>query len=302
VGYTTGSTGNVTLDGNGSVNMLTTYSPAQVMNLGYVSGSQGTLQIGENDAYTGSLGIKAVSGGAGTAKVILDQTNSFTLSFSLTGSLSFQQKGTGTTTLSAAANSNTYTGGTVVSAGMLLVNTAAGTGTGTVEVQSGGTIGGTGSITGALAIDGGGTLAPGSSTFAANGGISLADNSQIAFTLGTTSNKVTDAGALSLGQDITLSLTPGSGFGVGTYSLINFGGSLTDNSSSFSGWTVSGLPGTYTAHFALAGSALQLDVVSVPEPASSLALALGLVICASQRRRRAWTNLTAHEPSKGPIN
>jgi fibronectin-binding autotransporter adhesin len=70
--------------------------------------------------------------------------------------------GTGTWTLSAA---NTYSGGTIVSAGTLLVNngtTGSGTGTGPVTVN-GGTLGGSGSIVGAVAVNATATLSPGNS-------------------------------------------------------------------------------------------------------------------------------------------
>ena len=277
------TTGSLKIVANG---IVTVTSSSGTLTVGNLAGSQGTLQIGDSDAFTGTLTAKVITGGAGTAKMILAQTNGFTLSSALTGSLSLQQTGAGTTTLTAAANQNTYTGGTIITSGKLMVNSTAGTGTGAVEVQSSGAIGGTGSITGALTIDGGGALAPGSANFTTNGGISLLDNAKIVFTLGTTSDKVTDNGALTLGQNVTLALTPGSGFGVGTYSLINFTGGLTDNSSSFSGWSVAGLPGAYTANFTMVGSSLKLNVTNVPEPGSTTALALGLTICIGHWRRR----------------
>lgn len=60
---------------------------------------------------------------------------------------------------------NVYTGGTVVSAGTLLVNntSGSGTGSGTVSVASGATLGGSGSISGAIQINSGGTIKPGNS-------------------------------------------------------------------------------------------------------------------------------------------
>ncbi len=58
---------------------------------------------------------------------------------------------------------NTYTGGTTVSGGTLLVNNLVGSGTGTggVKVNSGGKLGGTGIISGATTIYSGGELLPG---------------------------------------------------------------------------------------------------------------------------------------------
>lgn len=65
--------------------------------------------------------------------------------------------GTGTQTLGGA---NTYTGGTIVSNGALMVN---GSISGSVTARSGATLGGTGSIAGGLTVDLGGTVSPGSS-------------------------------------------------------------------------------------------------------------------------------------------
>ena len=64
-------------------------------------------------------------------------------------------------TLTVKGNS-TYTGGTTVSNGVLLVDNTAGSGTGTGTVTVvGGTLGGTGVIAGAVAISPAGTVAPG---------------------------------------------------------------------------------------------------------------------------------------------
>jgi autotransporter-associated beta strand protein len=73
--------------------------------------------------------------------------------------------GNGILTLSTA---NTYTAGTTVNGGTLLVNggvfgTSSGTGSGTVTVNNGGTLGGNGNISGAVTVNSSGTLSPGSS-------------------------------------------------------------------------------------------------------------------------------------------
>ncbi|HEY2712074.1 MAG TPA: autotransporter-associated beta strand repeat-containing protein [Chthoniobacterales bacterium] len=76
---------------------------------------------------------------------------------------SLTKEGTGTTILSGA---NTYSGGTTVDSGTLLVRntTGSGTGTGTVQVNAG-TLGGTGRISGAVSVgtidDLGAVLSPG---------------------------------------------------------------------------------------------------------------------------------------------
>ena len=68
--------------------------------------------------------------------------------------------GSGTLTL---AGSSTYTAGTTISSGTLLVNntSGSGTGSGSVIVGSGGTLGGSGTISGAVTNQAGGILAPG---------------------------------------------------------------------------------------------------------------------------------------------
>ena len=80
----------------------------------------------------------------------------------LSGTGSFAKRGSGTFTMSG---DNTYSGGTAVQQGTLLVNnsTGSGTGSGPVDVSSGATLGGHGSIDGLLTIEAGGTLAPGTS-------------------------------------------------------------------------------------------------------------------------------------------
>jgi autotransporter-associated beta strand protein len=78
----------------------------------------------------------------------------------ITGLGSVQQIGTGATTLTG---DNTYSGGTTISAGTLYVNntSGSGTGSGSVLVQSGGTLAGSGTISGAVTVQSGGKLASG---------------------------------------------------------------------------------------------------------------------------------------------
>jgi autotransporter-associated beta strand protein len=84
--------------------------------------------------------------------------------FSGTGSVARITKvGTGVWTLT---NASTYTGGTFINAGTLMVNntTGSGTGTGDVVVNQSGTLSGSGTIAGKVIVNNGGTLAPGNGT------------------------------------------------------------------------------------------------------------------------------------------
>ena len=76
---------------------------------------------------------------------------------------------------------STYTGGTTIGGGTLLANgqtgTNSGTGTGAVQVNSGGTLGGTGQIAGSVTVNGGGGIrggdASGVGTLTLNNGLTL---------------------------------------------------------------------------------------------------------------------------------
>ena len=82
--------------------------------------------------------------------------------------------------IASLTGNNTYSGGTILSNGTLLVNNTSGSGTGSgAVVVTGGTLGGTGSIAGAVTLNGG-TLAPGASIE------SLAVGGDLTFATGTT--------------------------------------------------------------------------------------------------------------------
>ncbi|MBA4386659.1 MAG: hypothetical protein C0404_01690 [Verrucomicrobia bacterium] len=125
---------------------------------------------------------------------------------------------------------NGYAGNTEVMAGTLLINGT--NGMGVVDVWPGATLGGTGVVSGAVAIGDGGTLAPG------NGGVgtltvgylSLAAGSTNRFDLGATnaSDRVVVNGNLCVGG--TLVVTATSGFKSSTYELITCTGTIATNS------------------------------------------------------------------------
>ncbi len=199
-----------------------------------------------------------------------------------TGTLAVTQNGAGTTILSGA---NTYSGMTSVTTGTLRVTGSLG-GTGAVNVAVGATLGGgagptTGSIAGLVTV--GGHLAPNGLTGMVNnltlsGGLALSNNAFLDYQLGnpavpTTSDLVTlgNGTSLTLGSNVTLDITQGAGYGLGTYELINYG-TGTSVTGDFTGWTTSGGGGGKIFTFVnntTTGSQHEIDLVITQGTAST---------------------------------
>ena len=108
----------------------------------------------------GSLGLTNTSG-TGVALVVGNNGAHTTFSGVLSGSGSLTKTGGGRLELTTA---NTYSGGTVLESGTLLVNNTTGYGLGSGPLTvAGGTLGGTGRVSGAVVVNSGGRLAPGNS-------------------------------------------------------------------------------------------------------------------------------------------
>jgi autotransporter-associated beta strand protein len=125
---------------------------------------------------------------------------------------------------------HSFSGGTTVNAGSLIINNTAGSGTGSgaVSINSGATLGGNGAIAGQVSLAAGATLAPGSNgsgTLTFNNDLGLNNASVLQFQLGANSDPVAVTGDLTLGG--TLNLTNRAGFGAGTYPLFTYGGALS---------------------------------------------------------------------------
>ena len=148
------------------------------------------------------------------------------------GQLALTKSGAAALTLSA---SNTYSGGTTITNGVLYATNTTGsaTGSGAVNVNSGGTIGGTGFATGPVYINAGGTLSPGISATGTLtvGSLTLASNSLLSYDINSTSaldqtmvsnsNGLTiNGGALSINGGVSAFTTNG------TYNLIGYSGSI----------------------------------------------------------------------------
>lgn len=237
-----------------------------------------------------------------------------TLSGTLSGNGAILTK-TGTGTLELTAE-NTYSGGTVVSAGTLLINNTAGSGAGSgnVHVNTGGTLGGTGGFTGEVIVQNGGTLRPGASIGTlGSGALTMTDGSTFAYEVD--SSVATSVGAdllkvsgdLSFTDTVTLTLTDIAGapaaFSLGTtFSLINYtgtwdGGLLTfgGNAIANGGFFTAGLNTWQLEYDAASGGSnfsgeyaggSFVNITAVPEPSTLLSLLGGLGFLAGLRRRR----------------
>ncbi len=178
---------------------ITTSSSAGTVELNFTSssitGSAGTLTFRNDGAdaatdsfeprFSGAVTIDRPividSGSTGQTRLNLFNTNGTTQTFNaaITGSGSVRKSiasGTGGVTIFNAAN--TYSGTTLIASGTLLVNGELGTNT--VTVSSGATLGGTGIVHGAVQVQSGGMLSPGTSigTLSINNSLTLAAGSK----------------------------------------------------------------------------------------------------------------------------
>ena len=328
---TGGGSGQLVLGGQSTYTGTTTFNPkngsvllavdnALPVGTSMIYGTQGAnangasfLDLGGHNQQFGSLSTVSPLPTGGTFTIQNGATGSFstlTVSGSTTpantfagvinegiGQIALVKNGTNTLDLAGA---NTYTGGTTVKGGTLIVD---GSISGNTTVQTGGKLGGIGTIgtigsNDSLEVMSGGKLAPGLTpsttvvgTLTANGftwdgggslllALSKTDNTSDKLSLGT--------GVLTKGSAGTFQFDfLGGGLAGQTYQLMTFGShDAAFSSASFSSTDlVSGLGGNFT----LTNSELDFTTVVVPEPSALAGLfwGAGVLLGARRFRRRA---------------
>jgi fibronectin-binding autotransporter adhesin len=197
------------------------------------------------------------------------------------------KNGAGTLNLAGA---NTYTGNTVVNTGTLLVTNTSGsaTGTGVVSVNASGALGGNGIITSAVNFVGGGELKPGTSPGTlSTGALSLDSATLLTYEFGTAGvpggldNDLTVVTG-NLVLDGTINVLDSGTFGIGTYRVFNYSGTLTDNILD-----VGTLPSGYAATVDTStANQVNLIVTVIPEPSTIVLGGLALLGLAGYQLRR----------------
>ena len=242
--------------------------------------SAGTLQLGDGTTAgvtlgtgsvtvsgTGALALNLADGetfsknvtvSAATATVKAIQSGTMTFSGIISGPGGLTQSGPGTTILTTA---QTYTGATTVTAGTLQVDSSLAT-TGTVNVSGTGTLSGTGPV-GTVNVLAGGSISPGDPSGPGTltvGKLVLSVGSNSDFRLaapGTTGGGVNDliavAGNLTIAGN--LNITQLTGFGIGSYTLFTYGGTLTNTGFS----AINGVGGNATT--ISTGTLHQVDLI-----------------------------------------
>ncbi len=314
-GFNSTGVGALTVTGGGTLSLggtANTFGGGLVINNGTVidtaaSGANtlgtGYLTFG-NNANTATVDLNGhnatVAGliGVGTNGLVTNNSAAASASVLTLNGVSNQtysgviQNGTvGTTAITLALNNplaaqtftgaNTYSGGTLVNVGTLLVNnpTGSGTGSGAVTVGNGttlnGRLGGTGTIAGATTVNAGSAITGG--TFGTVGILTLTS------TLNLNGTYAADLGTMSTSDRLVLS-APGTGgiLAFGSTASLTFNG--TPDGSTYILATYSGdtnfsslLTNTTTvpAGYSLVDTGTMLELTPVPEPSTWVSAILG---------------------------
>jgi fibronectin-binding autotransporter adhesin len=237
--------------------------------------------------------LSAVNLGGATRTFTVADLAAFPFEMTINGAISnggFTKAGAGT--LRLVSSGSTYTGGTTVDAGTLLVlGNISGSAT---AVNSGATISGNGT-TGPLSISGNASVAPGVAVGTlTTAGLTLTSGASVRFELatpGTVGGSVNDLLAVNgnLTLDGTLVVTELAGFANGTYRLVNYTGVFANNVLDLQAAFLTAHPGS-SISTATTG---QVNLIVIPEPSSAALLTLSAALLPFIRRRREIARSTA---------
>ena len=158
--------------------------------------------------------------------VLVASGKTATISSAISGSAGLNEYGEGTLILSGV---NTYTGATNIRSGKLIVTGSLAVGS-AVTVGTASILAGTGTINGSVdARANGAIIAPGTNGAGTlkTGALTFGSSSILNFELGTNNDSIKVTGNLTLNG--TLNVTTVPGFGLGTYTLLTYTGTLKDS-------------------------------------------------------------------------
>ncbi|WP_238258609.1 beta strand repeat-containing protein [Methylobacterium gnaphalii] len=235
--------GNIGIDGNGAltkagVGTFTLTGANTYVEATTISG--GTLRIGDGTAAGNNGRIGQNAGGTVFSNVATTggtlafaRTNAYTYGGIISGSGIVNQVGSGVTTLTGASTG--FSGMANVDAGTLSINGTLGNGAAIVDVNSGGTLHGSGTIAGSVVVANGGTVSAGNSpgTLTVGGDYTLNAGSTSLFELGApgvvggaNNDLIRVGGNLSVSNASTLALQTAAGGQIasGYYTLFDVAG------------------------------------------------------------------------------
>lgn len=284
VTFTIGNAGQTLTLGSGGIGIQNTMNAPLISTAVTLGANQNWLNNGLNlFQVTGPINTN-------TFTLTLPGTSNSNFSGVISGAGNIVANGLGTTTFSGSSP-NTYSGTTDVSFGALFVNKTH-SGTGAFTVHTGGTLGGTGTISAPVTIDNTGKLAPGTSvgTLTVNNSVVLQSGSifKIEMTGGSNASDRLNVTNLMIAEGATLELTLFSGTLTGNerFTIVQ---STNSVSGTFAGLTNSGLTGNpitgfsvplalyYNATVAadnvtIVESIGTISIIATPEPASLFAV------------------------------